>query len=153
MKTRNAILALLIPSALAFPARAEWEFAPHDPIQTHDYVLLGTSFALIAADFSLSMDIKNHTNDCRPPTPGHTPICVHHQEGDALLVAAFGRHPTDGQFLMWEAGYMGVTAGIWYLAPEKVRWLVPTVVGLYEGVVVAHNLKGGLRFQLPAIHF
>jgi hypothetical protein len=127
MKRMVALIVLLAGAASAEEPRP------------YDFALLLASEALIAADCLQSMDIKNHVNWNYRDPPG---------EADPLVSMIIGKHPTDTAFIA-----VGVTAGLttavlWYNLPERWRWIAPSLVGLVEAGVVAHNASIGLRIRI-----
>lgn len=139
----------LLPLLLALSARA-WE---PDPVRAADVAVLVPALALIAADFSTSLDIKNHGQHCEIDK-SFTRLCyAAHEEQGLVVRAVFGKHPTDAQFMVWGLGYMATTTAVWYVLPERFRWLVPLAVGAYEAAILKGNVNAGLRMRLPALSF
>lgn len=147
LPTSKFLLVVAAVALLATPAKA-WP----DPVRTRDVMVLLPALVMIGADFSTSFDIKNHSFDCVVVTQTYS-RCTTYKEVGPVISTVLGEHPTDLAFMAWGAGYMAVTTAAWYLTPQDYRWAVPLIVTVYEGVVVYKNLRNGMRFQLPAIHF
>lgn len=107
-------------------ARSASAFEPPSKL---DLVLLSTATALIVVDSAQSMGIKNHARMA---------------ETEPAMVAVFGNHPTDLQFVL--AGGIGIVGmgAVWAILPPRWRWLAPAVVAVTEGIFVAHNARLGL---------
>ncbi len=113
-----------------------------DPVEIHDVALLSVAVTLIGVDCLQSMDIK------RIPPPSWNPLLRYGaEETNPLVTMLFGKHPTDAQFIGLGVATAGALTGLWYFSPEKVRWVLPSLVILVEGANVYASHQAGFRIR------
>jgi hypothetical protein len=114
------------PLSLLERWRAAWE-----PPRAGDVALLAAAEALIVVDVLQTMDLKRH--------PASDGISEHN-----LLL---GSNPSDLRLVLMASAGAAAAAAAWYVAPPKIRWLVPAVLIAAEAVVIYGNHQVGLRIR------
>lgn len=109
------------------------------PPSVHETLYMAAAESLIAVDVMQTLDLKNH----RFVDGGDRGTLVV-SEANPLL----GKHPSDLRLVASAAAGALAAGAVWYAAPPKVRWFVPTFLLVVESVVVYQNARLGMT-----IHF
>lgn len=120
-------LTILVLCAASGANAADWNWTPPTKGET---VQIAALEALIIADVSTSLDIKNH-----PRAWEMNPI--------------LGQHPSDLRLILTGVTSGLLAAGLWYALPSRCRWVVPLFAGAAEIYIVGTSIGAGFRFRLP----
>lgn len=96
--------------------------------------LHAAALALIAADVSTTLDLRNH------------PRAI---EVGPVAQAIVGGRPSGAAILSLGVGTMALHTTAWYFAPREGRVVLDILTIAIETVVVTGNLEAGFSFQLP----
>lgn len=101
-----------------------------DKPTTLEWTMLLVAESLIVVDVLQTLDLKNHQG-----------------EGISEHNLLLGSHPSDLRIALSGAAGGLAVAGLWYLAPPRVRWLIPSVLMVAEGFVIYSNARVGMRIR------
>lgn len=124
-----------------------------DKMETQDYVALSAASAIILVD---TIQSAYNISDTQPRSfelpHGWSPAGHLHHEENPVISGLFGPNPSHLEFALTGAASL---AALWIgtsYVPERihdvpVRWMVPTIVGIIDGIVVAHSIIPTLSVQ------
>jgi hypothetical protein len=116
------------------------------PIQIVNGAALAAAGTLIAADYFWSIEHISTPRQRRDVETGRLVTFYDKVEGDPIVVALFGKHPSTEQFAGLALFSVTATTAVWCLLPENYKWIAPAVVIGVEGGVMVHNLSLRITF-------